>query len=183
MNGHSDNELVQQCLKGQTKAFEELVLRYQKPVYNTAYRMTKSADDAKDITQLTFIKAFEKLETYNAKYKFFSWIYRIAVNQALNAIRVRDRFSSLDQRIDDRIKTPEDIYEESELNDLIQDALMEMTLDHHAVIVLKHLQNFSYRDIAYILDIPEKKVKSRLFLARQQLKEILIRRGVLSHER
>jgi RNA polymerase sigma-70 factor (ECF subfamily) len=183
MNERSDNELVQQCLKGRTKAFEELVLRYQKPVYNVAYRMTKSTVDAEDITQLTFIKVYEKLETYNAKYKFFSWIYRIAVNEALNTIHVKGRFSPLEERVDDDIKTPEDIFEENELSETIQNALLEMTIEHHSVVVLKHLQHFSYRDIAYILEIPQKKVKSRLFSARQQLKEILLRRGVLSHER
>ena len=67
------------------------------------------------------------------------------------------------------------------MSEMIQDALLEMTVEHHAVIVLKHLQYFSYRDIAFILDIPEKKVKSRLYAARQHLKEILLRKGILSH--
>ena len=181
MNEHSDIQLVRQCLKGLTKAFEELVKRYQKPVFNTAYRMTRSTADADDITQMTFIKAYEKLETYNAKHKFFSWIYRIAVNETLNALKTKDRFSPLDKDVKSKAKTPEDILEENEVSEMIQNALMEMTVEHHAVIVLKHLQHFSYRDIAYILDIPEKKVKSRLYSARQQLKEILLREGFLSH--
>jgi len=181
MNEYSDNELVQQCLKGLTKAFEELVNRYQKSVFNTAYRMTRSTTDAEDITQLTFIKAYENLRTFNPKYKFFSWIYRIAVNETLNAIKIKDRFSSLDERANGKVKNPEDIFEENEMSEMIQDALVEMTVEHHAVIVLKHLQHFSYRDIAYILDIPEKKVKSRLYAARQQLKEILLRKGILNH--
>jgi RNA polymerase sigma-70 factor (ECF subfamily) len=183
MNEQSDNELVRQCLQGLTKAFEELVLRYEKPIYNTVYRMTRSRAEAEDITQSAFIKAYEKLDTYKPKFRFFSWIYRIAVNEALNAIQIRDRFCSLDQTADEKVKTPEDIYEESELYESIHEALMEMPLDYHAVIVLKHLQNFSYRDIAYILDIPEKKVKSRLFSARQQMKEILLKRGIISHEK
>ena len=158
MNERSDNELVQQCLKGLTKAFEELVQRYQKSVFNTAYRMTKSAADAEDITQQTFIKAYEKLETFNPKYKFFSWIYRIAVNETLNAIQVRNRVSSLDRDIKDKVKTPADIFEENEVSKMIQDALVEMSVEHHSVIVLKHLQHFSYRDIAYILEISENKV-------------------------
>lgn len=181
MNEHSDIELVRQCLMGLPKAFEELVNRYQKSVYNVAYRMTGSTADAEDISQSTFIKAYEKLATYNAKYQFFSWIYRIAVNETLNAIKIKDRFSTLDERLNGKVKTPEDIFEENEVNEMIQDALLEMTAEHHAVIVLKHLQNFSYHDIAYILDIPEKKVKSRLYSARQQLKEILLRKGVISH--
>ena len=183
MNERSDTELVRQCLQGVTKAFEALVLRYQKPIFNTVYRMTKSADDAEDITQMAFIKAYEKLDTYKPKYKFFSWIYRIAVNEALNAIQSKDRFCTLNRSVEDEGKTPEDIYEESELNETIQDALLEMSRDHHALIILKHFQDFSYRDIAFILDIPEKKVKSRLFTARQQIKEILLRRGIISHER
>ena len=82
-----DQALVRQCLDGHTRAFEALVDRYQKPLFNVALRMLDDAQDAEDITQTVFIKAFEKLATYDDRYKFFSWIYKMTVNEALNFTR------------------------------------------------------------------------------------------------
>lgn len=182
MIANDDTNLVQECLAGNTKAFEALIDKYQKTIFNIAYRMTDNYDDAEDITQAVFIKAYEKLNSFNPKYKFFSWLYRIAVNEALNLMNQQKRLSELEADFITTEKTPEEIYEELELSERIQDALMEIDLEHRVLIVLKHFEGFSYEEIAYILDISEQKVKSRLFTARQMLKDVLIKRGIVGHD-
>jgi len=84
MIANNDTDLVQECLAGNTKAFEALIDKYQKKIFNIVYRMTGNDDDAEDITQSVFIKVYEKLSSFNPKYKFFSWLYRIALNESLN---------------------------------------------------------------------------------------------------
>lgn len=182
MKETKDSELVKQCLRGKLEAFEELVDRYQKPIFNCAYRMTNNYDDAEDITQSVFIKAYEKLKMYRTKYKFFSWIYRIAVNETLNYLNQKKRVETLDPNLISEEKTPEELYDTMEMNKKLQNALMDIGLDYQILIVLKHFQNFSYREIAYILDIPENKVKSRLFSARQMLRGVLISKGFVFND-
>ncbi|MGA3244717.1 MAG: sigma factor, partial [Bacteroidota bacterium] len=80
MQEPNDKDLVKRCLSGDQKAFEILLERYQKPVFNIALRVLSNTDDAADVTQATFVKAYEKLNSYDNRYKFFSWLYRIAVN-------------------------------------------------------------------------------------------------------
>ena len=83
--------LVEACLSGDTSAFGRLVDTYERPLYNAALRITNSRDDAMDATQSAFVKAYEKLHTFNSSYRFFSWIYRIAVNEALNIVQRKGR--------------------------------------------------------------------------------------------
>lgn len=182
MIANDDTNLVQECLAGNTKAFEALIDKYQKTIFNIAYRMTDNYGDAEDITPAVFIKAYEKLNSFNPKYKFFSWLYWIALNEALNLMNQQKRLSELEADFITTEKTPEEIYEELELSERIQDALMEIDQEHRVLIVLKHFEGFSYEEIAYILDISEQKVKSRLFTARQMLKDVLIKRGIVGHD-
>lgn len=177
-----DSELVHQCLNGNTNAFETLVEKYQKPIFNIAYRMTNNYDDAEDITQSVFVKAYEKLGMYNSKYKFFSWIYRMAMNETLNHLNQHRRIEALNKDYVSKDKTPEESYDETEMSEEVQDALTNIGFEYQGLIVLRHFQHFSYRDIAYILDIPEKKVKSRLFSARQMLREILSQKGIMPND-
>jgi RNA polymerase sigma-70 factor (ECF subfamily) len=158
-------------------AFEAIVEEYTKPVFNIAYRMVNDYEDAMDITQNTFMKAYEKRESYNPRYKMFSWLYRIAVNESLNHIQKRKRESNLTGELADRRLTPEQIMIQNETTDRVQSAIMDLGIDYRMVVVLKHFQHLSYREIGNILDIPEKKVKSRLFSARQILKEKLSAKG------
>ena len=182
MNEYKDTDLVHQCLSGKPEVFEVLVDKYQKAIFNVAYRMTKNYHDAEDITQSVFIKAYEKLNTFNPKFKFFSWIYRIAVNDTLNFVNQKRRIQELNTNIVSREKTPEEFYDVSELSDSIQDALLVIGLEYQVLIILKHFQQFTYKEIAYIVDIPEKKVKSRLFSARQMLRDVLIQKGITSND-
>ena len=181
MVDRQDNAIVRRCLKGETGVFKLLVDKYQKPIYNLAFRMTKNLEDAEDLTQTVFIKAFQKLDTFRFNYKFFSWIYRIAVNESLNFLNQRKRLTDLDSKIISTEKTPEEIVQQEELNRQIQDGLMVLNPDYRILIILKHFHMFSYREIAFIVDIPEKKVKSRLFTARQLLKDALMEKGFRRH--
>lgn len=181
MTEPDDMILVRQCLQGNTKAFEAIVDKYQKTIFNVALRMTNDEQDAEDIAQSVFMKAFEKLETFNPHYKFFSWLYRMAVNESLNLINQRKCFQELDESFVSKEKTPEESYEQNEMTQNIEIALMHLAPEQRALIVLKHFQDLSYKEISYILDVPEKTVKSRLFTARHLLKDILLKKGLVTN--
>ncbi len=184
MTEPNDQVFVRECLHGNQEAFGALIGRHQRAVFNVALRMTKDYQEAQDVTQAVFIKAYEKLGEYDAQYKFFSWIYRMAVNEALNFIKRKQRFEGLNPNQDYAALTPNpaDDYEESEMSRNIQNALMLLKVDYRAIIVLKHFQELSYHEIGYILGLPEKTVKSRLFTARQLLKQVLLKQGYVEND-
>lgn len=180
MDDNGDHALIKRCLRGDRKALEELVREYERPVYNAAYRILGNPDDAADVTQLVFLKVFERLDQYNPKFKFFSWIYRIAINESINQ-RNRGRF---EQRLDDDDAFagsghPEEAAQADQLSDVIQAGLMTLQEDYRVVVVLRHFSELSYRDISDVLHIPEKTVKSRLYSARQLMKARLSELGVV----
>ena len=182
MTEMTDSELIRLTLKGNRTAFEALIDRHQKTVFNVALRMVKGYADAQDVTQTAFLKAYENLHTLRPGHKFFSWIYRIAVNESLNFLQRSRRWQPwLEEKHPATQRTPEEDYREAEMTKEIQNALMQLSIEHRAVIVLKHLQDLSYREICYILDLPIKTVKSRLYDARQSLKSIMIRQGYFAH--
>lgn len=181
MNEKSDAQLVQNCLAGDVKAFDTLVEKYQTTVFNIAFRMTANFDDAEDITQVVFIKIYEQLDNFNPKYKFFSWLYRIALNESLNAKKQKKRLTELDDAII-IANSVDDDYNKMETSKRVQDALMLISAEHRLLIVLKHFEGLSYQEIAFCLDLSEKKVKSRLYDARQMLKNVLVTRGMLHHD-
>lgn len=157
-----------------------LVEKYQKTIFNVVLRMTDHYEESEDITQTVFVKAFQKLDTFNPHYKFFSWLYRIAVNESLNFLKQRKHLVELDESLNllSNEKSPEDQYDVLETSRDIQQALMDLKTQYRTVIILKHFQNLSYREISLILGVKEKTVKSRLFTARQQLKNILLQKGI-----
>ena len=178
---NNDADLVRQVRQGNRKAFAMFVECYEKPIFNLAYRMVRDPDDAADITQNAFVKAYLKLDSYNPAYKFFNWLYRIAVNEALNHLsrkkRAQERAQELAYEPPASPRTPDEDYQLSEMSDLLARALAAMAEEQRLVIILKHLLLLSYRDIASILGIPDKTVKSRLFSARQVLREQLVKQG------
>jgi RNA polymerase sigma-70 factor (ECF subfamily) len=179
MNNESrDQTLVERCKRGDRKALEELVGHYEKPVFNAAYRILGNPDDAADVTQVVFMKAFEHLGQYDPKYKFFSWIYRIAVNEAINQLKRGRNQQPLDDTEVAGTRSPEANVEAGDLYREIQDGLMKLSEDYRTVIVLRHFSECSYQQISEILQIPEKTVKSRLYSARQVMKDTLQSRGV-----
>ena len=176
MDNDADLELVVRCRKGDWSAFTELVVKYQRPIYNAAFWMLRKPEDAKDITQTVFLKVAERLDEYDPKFKFFSWIYRIAVNESLNLLRRNGHQEWLDDEID--IPGPDSANPESQATDAerarhIQRALMDLSVNDRTVLVLRHFSDCSYEEIAGILDLDEKTVKSRLFEARHRLRETL----------
>lgn len=173
MSEGDDIRLVEECLRGDRRAFEAFVDRYQRPLYNAAYRILGSADDAEEATQAAFIKAFEALGSFRKGTKFFSWLYRIAINESLNMRQARRHHEPVDEESLSRHETPETIYRQKELEGTIQEALNALPDDYRVVIVLRHYQDLSYDEIAAVLEIPAKTVKSRLFSARQQLRALL----------
>lgn len=181
---HDDARLVRQCLHGDESAFAVLVQRYQQAVFNVALRMLKDYNEAQEVAQEVFIKVYEKLDAFDERFKFFSWVYRMAVNTALNRAKRSRRFITLESEQDYAATrgNPHEDYEETETGENVQRALMVMKPDYRAVIILKHFEGLSYQEIGETLEIPEKTVKSRLFTARQILKDLLLKQGYSFHD-
>jgi RNA polymerase sigma-70 factor (ECF subfamily) len=176
----SDTALINDCKLGDPDALRSLVARYERPVYNAAYRMMGNPDDAADVTQAAFLKVFEHLDRYDSKYKFFSWIYRITINESIDQLKRRGQQQPLDDQQVSGERGPEDLAAASVLCDSVQAVLMNLQQDYRSVIVLRHFTECSYGQIAEILQIPEKTVKSRLYSSRQLMKQKLAEQGVLS---
>jgi RNA polymerase sigma-70 factor (ECF subfamily) len=171
-----DRALVRRYLAGQRDAANDLVDRYQKRLFNVALRMLGNVEDAEDVTQTVFLNAFLKLGTYDPKYKFFSWIYRMTVNASLNEIKSRKRTVPLEA--EPPVPAPGATLDRAmEAQDLIERALMRLNPDDRTVVVLKHFASFSYEEIAEVLEIPVRTVKSRLFTARDRMRLALREQG------
>ena len=173
MDDGDDVELVARCLRGEVEAFGPLVARYQKVLFNLALRMLGDREDARDVTQTAFVKAYEKLATYDPAHRFFSWIYRIVLNECLN-LRQRRPFH---ERLDETMAASDSPYREAEAHetsDRVQAGLLRLPAELREVLILRHFLELSYGDIGAALLLPEKTVKSRLYSARQRLGQILI---------
>ncbi|MCX6152476.1 MAG: sigma-70 family RNA polymerase sigma factor [Ignavibacteriales bacterium] len=177
MNEKSDNLLVEEILAGNDSSFKELIQKYQKPIFNLVVRMIQNFEDAKDVTQNVFIKAYENLSLYDDKYKFFSWIYRIGVNESINFRNSRKFNDEIDESNFFDLATPENKLLKMEESERINAAISNLRDDMKTLIILKHFQEFSYEEIAETMNISVSKVKSRLFTARHLLKNILVQLG------
>jgi RNA polymerase sigma-70 factor (ECF subfamily) len=180
MNEDDDTERVRECLRGNTQAFSALVEQYEKPLYNLALRMLRNPEDARDIAQTVFLKAYQNLSSYDPQYKFYSWIYRMAINESLNILRVRGRNVGPvdDQHPTDDAGPVETLAGDQERNAVLA-AVDRLKPEYRAVIVLRYFVDQSYEDMGQALGIDSKTVKSRLFTARQLLKDKLASRGAL----
>jgi RNA polymerase sigma-70 factor, ECF subfamily len=167
-----DADLVARCLGGETEAFAPLVRRYQRVLFNVAWRMLGDREDARDVVQGAFVKAWEKLGTFDPRYRFFSWIYRIVVNESLNARGRRPLLQTLETDVPAPGGPEEELWSR-ERTDCLQAALRRLTGDDREVIVLRHFAELSYAEIGEALGVAEKTVKSRLHEARQRLGRML----------
>lgn len=184
---NDDNSLIEACRAGRTEAFGVLVRRHQDRLYPTMLRLTGSVDDALDLLQDAFLRAFEKLDKFQGESSFYTWVYRIAVNLALSGRRrrkvsVRFRGSGPGEPLDppDRssLSDPTLPLERAERDDLIQSALNALADDHRVVVVMKEFDGLRYEEIAAILGVPIGTVRSRLHRARLDLRERL--KGVVA---
>ena len=176
MDNDTDQALLERYRGGDREAFTVLVVRYQRPIYNAAYWITRRAEDASDIAQTVFLRVAERLDEYDPRYRFFSWIYRIAVNESLNLLRRNGREDALDEGVDIpdvESAGPESQVGAAEVSKRIQIALMSMPTNDRMVLTLRHFSECSYQEIAQILELDEKTVKSRLFEARHRLAALL----------
>lgn len=178
MSKPDDRELIQKCMGGERQAFDTLLGRYEKPVFNAAYRMLNSSDDARDVTQTVFLKVLENLDKYDPQYRLFSWIYRIALNESINYLKQQRRLDSLDVEPTSNTEGPEAQTGSAQVSSEVQAALMTIKTEYRTVIILKHFLDCSYAEISQILEIPEKMVKSRLYSGRQLLKDALLKSGI-----
>src|SRR5437764_3973973 len=159
---HDDNGLVEACRAGNNEAFEVLVRRYQDRLYPTVFRLTGCAEQALDLLQDAFLRAFEKLDHFQGESSFYTWVYRIAVNLALSRRRRRRPVlrlqqgpggSTIDPPYDSPDSDPSAPLERAERDRIIQDALDALAPDHRAVVVMKEYDGLHYDEIGAILGI------------------------------
>ncbi|TFG40492.1 MAG: sigma-70 family RNA polymerase sigma factor [Chromatiales bacterium] len=177
MSKPDDKKLIERCIKGDRQAFETLLIQYEKPVFNAAYRMLNNKEDASDVTQTVFLKVYENFDSFDPSRRFFSWVYRITLNESINWLGKENRLEPLQYEIADDGKSPEQEVDSAKLSADVQAALMTIKTDYRTVIILKHFLGCSYMEISDVLEIPEKTVRSRLFSARQLLKDALANTG------
>jgi RNA polymerase sigma-W factor len=190
-----DRKLIHRALDGDDQAFDELMQRYHQSVYNLVYRMIESPQEAEDIVQETFIKAFNALASFNEEYAFSTWLFKIATNHCIDTLRKRKlRTFSLDTPIQtkdgavsrdyaDESYSPERSTISNEHTSMILDAVEDLPEKYRVVINMRHHEDRSYEEISEILDIPIGTVKARIFRARELLKKILKDKGYVHQYR
>ncbi len=183
-----ESALVEQARKGDTSAFSELVNQYERKIFRLAQNITHNREDAEDVLQDTFLKAYERLDQFHGDSKFYTWIVRIAVNEALMKLRKRktDKTVSMDETIDTGEDTvareiaawdenPEQRYSREELHEILDTAVQSLSPGFRTVFVLRDMEELSTEETAEALDLTIPAVKSRLLRARLQLREKLTR--------
>lgn len=187
MSELEDAVLVRSSQEGDLRAFDELVRRYQQRVYATVYHMTSHHEDADDLTQESFIKAFKALKRFKGDSSFYTWVYRIAVNRTINFLKQRNRRSfhmslnDMDMQVEKDAdllmfisdKTPRRDIRLNELQEKLNEALMKLSETHRLTVTLHDIQGMSHEEIGKIMDCNTGTVRSRLFYARQQLQAYL----------
>ncbi len=175
-----DQGLIDACRAGKTEAYSILVRRYQDRLYPTVLRLTGCAEDAQDLLQETFLRAYLKLNRFHGESSFYTWIYRIAVNLALSRRRRKRPMLQLgdgpaggEPAMDSRETDPSLPMERAERERIIQGALNSLAADHRAVVVMKEFDGLRYEEIGAILGIPVGTVRSRLHRARCELRDRL----------
>ena len=175
-----EREVILRAQRGDARAFEQLVVSYERVLFNLALRMVKNREDALDLTQQVLVKAYQGLKSFDPRRRFFSWIYRIMINESLNLLERSRPMDPLADELSSQAEAPEERAEQANLEDVVREALMQLSIEHREVIVLRHFLALSYGEMSDALQIPEKTAKSRLYEARQKLGVILKRRGVES---
>ncbi|UCE66275.1 MAG: RNA polymerase sigma factor [Candidatus Zixiibacteriota bacterium] len=181
----SDNSLVLQILQGKVKSFKILVERYQKGAYLFAVGMIGNHDDAYDLSQEAFIRAYKNLNRFNPVYQFRTWFFRILSNLCKNHLRQQANRGSVLTSSEmiyaaaaPRHQRPDVLFEKSEIQREVWNCVNELPDKFREIIILNHFQDMFYEQVAKVLDIPRGSVMSRLYYARLKLREILEKRGI-----
>lgn len=186
-----ENEIIRSVLRGNVNDFEKLVTAYEKNVYNIALRMVGDPDDAADMTQETFIKAYRALSGFRGDSKFSSWLYRIASNVCLDFLRSRSRhpqvsLSTVDEddratfKLPDMRQNPEEQLMKKLGMEAVRRGLEQLPEQQRQILVLRELGGLSYAELAQTLGLEEGTVKSRIFRARKRLCALLLCDGNIS---
>src|SRR5712672_456775 len=181
-----ESALVARARQSDLQAYDELIKRYQERIYATIYHMTSNHEDANDLAQETFIKAYQALKSFKGGSSFYTWVYRIAVNKTINFLkqrknRVHMSLNDLDFNAEhdpDLValvsdKTPRRDAGMAELQEKLNEALQKLSDSHRLVVTLHDVQGMSHEEIAKIMDCNIGTVRSRLFYARQQMQAYL----------
>jgi len=186
--GFDEPSLVERAQVGDSAAFTTLVEQYQRKIFRLAMNITQNTEDAEDVLQETFLKAYQHLDGFQRNSKFYTWIVRIAVNEALMKLRKRrgDKFVSLDEPLEtgeEEVKrevavwegNPEDRYSQEEIRKILDEAVESLKPDFRTVFALRDIEELSTEETAEALGISVPAVKSRLLRARLALREKLTR--------
>ncbi len=182
LSPEEEKNIIRRVQQGEVSAFEDLVNAYKQKAYYVALGFVGNHEDALDLSQDAFVKAFKAIKTFDLNSPFFPWFYKIIKNHCLNYIkknqRVRnDSLEELEEetfaQFEDEKPTPRDQYEESETRINLWRAIDRLKPDFREIIIMKHFHNLSYKEIAEALNIPIGTVMSRLFNARQELRELM----------
>ena len=181
-----DSVMVQAVLDGDTNAYQALVERYERRIYHVAYGMVRNQEDAREIAQEAFVKAFKKIDTFRLESKFYTWLCRITINLCIDhhrRMKHRGHAEYDDQRtstadagvieLATRRDSPSANVDRKYLRQRIMAAFDQLPDDQREVVVLRELEEMSYKVISDILDIPEGTVMSRLYYARRKLQQLL----------
>ena len=189
MTREQEVQIVQSVLQGDVNAFEKLVLEYEKAVYGITQRMCGNAEDAADMTQETFIKAYNSLSSFRGDSKFSVWLYRIATNVCLDFLRSKSRKPTVSLSMEDddgeeveldiadESQSPERLLERGLTRDAVRRGLNALSPEYRQILLLREIQGLSYEEISDILTIEVGTVKSRIFRARKRLCAFLIEDG------
>ncbi|GBD36789.1 ECF RNA polymerase sigma factor SigW [bacterium HR36] len=177
-----DRTLIAQCLQGRAEAFGELVRRYQDRLYNSVYRFLGNAEDARDVVQEAFLSAFRSLRRFRGSSQFFTWLYRIALNHAVDWKRRKSlralpeafaQTSRNEPQDPSLLANPDWHLQRLEEDERLHQALAKLSHEHRLVLILRDIDELSYEQIAEVLDIPLGTVRSRLHRARLELRRLL----------
>ena len=185
----SDQEVVLQAREGLEAAYRELIRRYERPIFSLIYRMVRDRALAEDLSQETFIKALNAIDSYRPEYKFSSWIFKIANNAAIDQIRRReldtlsldgsphattpDEIEATALQVSARGQSPLEALESSELGGQIEQAIGHLRPEYRSCILLRHVEGLAYEEIAELMNLPLGTVKTYIHRARNELRDLL----------
>lgn len=180
-----ERRLTQRAKRGDREAFAELVDIYKDKIFQLAYRMTGSRQEAEDIAQETFLRVFANMHTYDDHYKFSTWIYRIATNLCIDRKRKKKPDFSLDEQVDGaegldwysrlsaKDESPEANVMRRELQDTVQEALLQLSPKYRSIMILRYIEDLTLQEISTVLQLPVTTIKTRIHRGREALRKKL----------